>query len=122
VYIPIANLQECYRLFYTVSAQPTIYDMFSIVAPIDSHHSILYLIIALVLFLKLEEKSRIIWGIFLGPNAPKLTQISFIFIPKNPRKALEILGNLPKSFGPQILLESIVQILDLNSNYPWFGF
>jgi hypothetical protein len=39
-----------------------------------------------VAILYLEEKSRIIWGIFLGPNAPKFTQISFIFIPNNPRK------------------------------------
>jgi IS1 family transposase len=50
VYIPIANLWERSCLFHTVSAQPTIYDMFSIVAPIDSHHSILYIIVALFYF------------------------------------------------------------------------
>jgi hypothetical protein len=53
--------------------------------------------------------------IFLGPNAPNFTQIPFIFIPKNPRKAEEILRKIPKSFGHQTLLKSIFQILDVNS-------
>jgi hypothetical protein len=48
-------------------------------------------------------------------NCTKCTQISFIFIPKNPRKAKEILGKIHKSFGPQTLLESFIQILNLNS-------
>jgi hypothetical protein len=36
----------------------------------------------------------------------KFTQIPFIFISKNPRKAEKILGKIPKSIGPQTLLES----------------
>jgi hypothetical protein len=57
VYIPIANLRERSHLLHTVSAQPTIYDLFFIVAPIDSHRSILYVILALVLFLKPQGKA-----------------------------------------------------------------
>jgi hypothetical protein len=82
VYIPIANLWEYSRLFHTISAQPTIYDLLFIVVPIDSYRSILYLILALVLFLKPRGKAYNYLGIFLGPNAPKFTQIPSIFIPK----------------------------------------
>jgi hypothetical protein len=34
---------------------------------------------------------------------------------ENPRKVKEILGKIHKSFGSQTLLESIIQILHLNS-------
>jgi hypothetical protein len=36
----------------------------------------------------------------------KFTQIPFIFISKNPRKAEKVLGKIPKLIGPQTLLES----------------
>jgi hypothetical protein len=87
VYIPIANLRKRSCLFHTVSAHPTIYDLFSIVVPIDSHRSILNLILALVFFLKPRGKDYNYLGIFLGPNAPKFTQIPPIFIPKILEKA-----------------------------------
>jgi hypothetical protein len=40
VYITITNLREHSRLFHTVSTQPTIYDLLSIIAPIDYHRRI----------------------------------------------------------------------------------
>jgi hypothetical protein len=51
----------------------------------------------------------------------KFTQIPFIFISKNSRKAEKILGKNPKSIGPQTLLESFYfQILGSLENLSHF--
>jgi hypothetical protein len=66
-------------------------------------------------FFKISRKSLELFVDISRSNCTKCTQILFIIIPKNPRKAKEILGKIHKSFAPQTPLESIIQILDLNS-------
>jgi hypothetical protein len=50
VLIPIASRQERSDIFHTVSAQLNIYHLFPIVALFESHHTILYIIIAMFYF------------------------------------------------------------------------
>jgi hypothetical protein len=64
VYIPIANLSKHSHLFHIVSTQPTIYDMFSIVMLINSHHSILKPHPCLGLIFKTLRKSLELFGYF----------------------------------------------------------
>jgi hypothetical protein len=84
---------------------------------INSIFIILYVILALGFFKTMRKSLEL----FKNTSRSKFTQIPFIFISKNPRKAQKILEKIPKSIGPQTLLESFYfQILGSLENLSHF--